>query len=73
MKLYVLSIEDGIVRAENENGAVIELLCADLPQKIYEGCVLIRNENGFVINEEETVSRKRLLHNKLSNLFSKNN
>lgn len=56
--LIIDRLEEGIAVCEPENGPMVELPLAKLPQGVREGDVLIPNGEGYRIDLEETRRRR---------------
>lgn len=72
MKLIVTAIEDGFVRLENENGQLFDYSIEDFPPEIHEGCVIIKKNDRYEIDETSTASRKKRVFSQLNRLLEKN-
>lgn len=70
LKYIVERIEDGIASLENiETGEITNYNISDIPFKIYEGDVLIFEEQMWRYDNEEKELRKIRIENKMKNLF----
>ena len=70
MKYTIDRITDGIAVLEDENGDLLSISAALLPENIREGSVLKEEDGEFIPDEnEESERRKKLfaLQNKLKN------
>lgn len=70
LKFIVERIEDDIASLENiETGDITNYNVSEIPFKIYEGDVLIFEEQMWKYDNEEKELRKSRIENKMKNLF----
>lgn len=74
MKYSVVSINEHIVRLENENGVITEHKISEFSDAIKEGMIVQTDTAGFFYaDNEETELRRNAVHKKMKRLFKKNN
>ena len=71
MKYSVERKEENIVLCEDDDGGQIKLDISELPQGVREGDIIVRTESGYVIDREETESRRRKMAALQKSLFNK--
>ncbi len=74
MALTVDNIENGIISCIDSDKNIVELKYDEIVGFVHEGCILVydETEGKYIIDSEETKSRKQSAHEKLNNLFRKN-
>lgn len=71
MKYSVERIEENIVLCEDDDGNVVKMKIKDLPKGIREGDIIVKTENGYTADSEETELRRRKMAELQKNVFGK--
>ena len=73
MKYSVERIEENIAICEDDLGKTIKLSLDELPENIREGDMIVRTENGYTIDSDETSVRRKKMAEMQKKLFNKKN
>ena len=73
MKYSVERIEEKIALCEDDLGKTIKLSLDELPENIREGEIIVRTENGYTIDSDETSARRKKMAEMQKKLFNKKN
>ena len=73
MKYSVERIEENIALCEDDLGGTIKLNLDELPENIREGEIIVRTENGYTIDSDETSARRKKMAEMQKKLFNKKN
>ena len=73
MKYSVERIEENIALCEDDLGKTIKLSLDELPENIREGEIIVRTENGYTIDSDETSARRKKMAEMQKKLFNKKN
>lgn len=68
MSYSVISIEDGIVVLEDENGALSRINISVFPKELREGQIVDLTESGYEINSEKTSAERRRIFEKFNSI-----
>ena len=71
MKYSVERIEENIALCEDDLGKTIKLRLDELPENIREGEIIVRTENGYTIDSDETSARRKKMAEMQRNIFGK--
>lgn len=71
MKYIVEAIEEGIAILVNDKKQKLQVKLSELPDEVKEGVVLILDCDRFIISEDETIRRRKLMFEKQKRLFGK--
>ena len=71
MKYSVERIEENIALCEDDLGKTIKLRLDELPENIREGEIIVRTENGYTIDTDETSVRRKKMAEMQKRLFNK--
>lgn len=71
MKYSVERIEENIALCEDDLGKTIKLRLDELPENIREGEIIVRTENGYTIDSDETSARRKKMAEMQKKLFNK--
>lgn len=71
MKYSVERIEENIALCEDDLGKTIKLRLDELPENIREGEIIVRTENGYTIDSDETSARRKKMAEMQKRLFNK--
>lgn len=71
MKYSVERIEENIAICEDDLGKTIKLSLDELPENIREGDMIVRTENGYTIDSDETSVRRKKMAEMQKKLFNK--
>ncbi len=71
MKFIIEEIENGVARAEKDDGTFCNIKLIDLPKNVKCGDVLIFENGEYKINTAQTDSRKEKMLSLQQRLFSK--
>lgn len=71
MKYSVERIEENIALCEDDLGKTIKLSLDELPENIREGEIIVRTENGYTIDSDETSARRKKMAEMQKRLFNK--
>lgn len=71
MKYSVERIEENIAICEDDLGETIKLSLDELPENIREGDIIVRTENGYTIDSDETSVRRKKMAEMQKKLFNK--
>ena len=71
MKYSVERIEENIAICEDDLGKTIKLSLDELPENIREGDIIVRTENGYTIDSDETSVRRKKMAEMQKKLFNK--
>lgn len=64
-------IEENLAVLVSDDGKTFAVKMSDLPENVQVGDVLIKNENVFTIDNDETEKRKERIMEKRKKLFGK--
>lgn len=73
MKYSVERIEENIALCEDDLGKTVKLRLDELPENIREGEIIVRTENGYTIDSDETSARRKKMAEMQKKLFNKKN
>lgn len=73
MKYSVERIEENIALCEDDLGETVKLRLDELPENIHEGEIIVRTENGYTIDSDETSARRKKMAEMQKRLFNKKN
>lgn len=73
MKYSVERIEENIALCEDDLGKTVKLRLDELPENIREGEIIVRTENGYTIDSDETSARRKKMAEMQKRLFNKKN
>lgn len=73
MKYSIDRIEENIAVCEGDDGNVLKLKLDELPENICEGDIIVRTENGYTIDSDETSVRRKKMAEMQKKLFNKKN
>ena len=73
MKYSVERIEENIALCEDDLGETVKLRLDELPENIREGDIIVRTENGYTIDSDETSVRRKKMAEMQKKLFNKKN
>lgn len=73
MKYSIDRIEENIAVCEGDDGNVLKLKLDELPENIREGEIIVRTENGYTIDSDETSARRKKMAEMQKKLFNKKN
>ena len=73
MKYSVERIEENVALCEYDLGKTVKLRLDELPENIREGDIIVRTENGYTIDSDETSVRRKKMAEMQKKLFNKNN
>ncbi|AOR24617.1 DUF3006 domain-containing protein [Clostridium taeniosporum] len=68
-KYIVDRIEENYVVIESSEGEIIEVSLSNIKGNIRDGDVLIKKEDVFIIDKEETLKRKQAINNMMKNMW----
>ena len=71
MKYSIDRIEENIAVCEGDDGNVLKLKLDELPENIREGDIIVRTENGYTIDTDETSVRRKKMAEMQRNIFGK--
>ena len=71
MKYSVERIEENIALCEDDLGKTVKLRLDELPENIREGEIIVRTENGYTIDSDETSARRKKMAEMQKRLFNK--
>ena len=71
MKYSVERIEENIALCEDDLGKTVKLRLDELPENIREGEIIVRTENGYTIDSDETSARRKKMAEMQRNIFGK--
>lgn len=71
MKYSVERIEENIALCEDDLGETVKLRLDELPENIHEGEIIVRTENGYTIDSDETSARRKKMAEMQKRLFNK--
>lgn len=71
MKYSVERIEENIALCEDDLGKTIKLSLDELPENIREGEIIVRTENGYTVDSDETSARRKKMAEMQKKLFNK--
>ena len=71
MKYSVERIEENIALCEDDLGKTVKLRLDELPENIREGEIIVRTENGYTIDSDETSARRKKMAEMQKKLFNK--
>lgn len=71
MKYSVERIEENIALCEDDLGETVKLRLDELPENIREGEIIVRTENGYTIDSDETSVRRKKMAEMQKKLFNK--
>ena len=71
MKYSVERIEENIALCEDDLGKTVKLRLDELPENIREGDIIVRTENGYTIDSDETSLRRKKMAEMQKKLFNK--
>lgn len=73
MKYSVERIEENVALCEDDLGKTVKLRLDELPENIREGDIIVRTENGYTIDTDETSVRRKKMAEMQKKLFNKKN
>ena len=73
MKYSVERIEENVALCEDDLGKTVKLRIDELPENIREGDIIVRTENGYTIDTDETSVRRKKMAEMQKKLFNKKN
>ena len=73
MKYSVERIEENVALCEDDLGKTVKLRLDELPENIREGDIIVRTENGYTIDTDETSVRRKKMADMQKKLFNKKN
>ena len=73
MKYSVERIEEKVALCEDDLGKTVKLRLDELPENIREGDIIVRTENGYTIDTDETSVRRKKMAEMQKKLFNKKN
>ena len=73
MKYSVERIEENVALCEDDLGKTVKLRLDELPENIREGDIIVRTENGYTIDSDETSVRRKKMADMQKKLFNKKN
>ncbi|MDD7615618.1 MAG: DUF3006 domain-containing protein [Clostridiaceae bacterium] len=73
MKYSVERIEENVALCEDDLGKTVKLRLDELPENIREGDIIVRTENGYTIDTDETSLRRKKMAEMQKKLFNKKN
>lgn len=73
MKYSVERIEENVALCEDDLGKTVKLRLEELPENIREGDIIVRTENGYTIDTDETSVRRKKMAEMQKKLFNKKN
>lgn len=73
MKYSVERIEEKVALCEDDLGKTVKLRLDELPENIREGEIIVRTENGYTIDSDETSVRRKKMAEMQKKLFNKKN
>ncbi len=71
MKYSVERIEENVALCEDDLGKTVKLRLEELPENIREGDIIVRTENGYTIDSDETSLRRKKMAEMQKKLFNK--
>lgn len=71
MKYSVERIEENVALCEDDLGKTVKLRLDELPENIREGDIIVRTENGYNIDSDETSVRRKKMAEMQKKLFNK--
>ena len=71
MKYSVERIEEKVALCEDNLGKTVKLRLDELPENIREGDIIVRTENGYTIDSDETSVRRKKMAEMQKKLFNK--
>ena len=71
MKYSVERIEENVALCEDDLGKTVKLRLDELPENIREGDIIVRTENGYTIDSDETSLRRKKMAEMQKKLFNK--
>ena len=73
MKYSVERIEENVALCEDDLGKTVKLRLDELPENVREGDIIVRTENGYTIDSDETSVRRKKMAEMQKKLFNKKN
>ena len=73
MKYSVERIEENVALCEDDLGKTVKLRLDELPENIREGDIIVRTENSYTIDSDETSVRRKKMAEMQKKLFNKKN
>ena len=73
MKYSIDRIEENVALCEDDLGKTVKLRLDELPENIREGDIIVRTENGYTIDSDETSVRRKKMAEMQKKLFNKKN
>ena len=73
MKYSVERIEENVALCEDDLGKTVKLRLDELSENIREGDIIVRTENGYTIDSDETSVRRKKMAEMQKKLFNKKN
>ena len=73
MKYSVERIEENVALCEDDLGKTVKLRLEELPENIREVDIIVRTENGYTIDTDETSVRRKKMAEMQKKLFNKKN
>ena len=71
MKYSVERIEENVALCEDDLGKTVKLRLDELPENIREGDIIVRTENGYTIDSDETSVLRKKMAEMQKKLFNK--
>lgn len=71
MKYSVERIEENVALCEDDLSKTVKLRLDELPENIREGDIIVRTENGYTIDSDETSVRRKKMAEMQKKLFNK--
>lgn len=71
MKYSVERIEENVALCEDDLSKTVKLRLDELPENIHEGDIIVRTENGYTIDSDETSVRRKKMAEMQKKLFNK--
>ena len=73
MKYSIDRIEENVALCEDDLGKTVKLRLDELSENIREGDIIVRTENGYTIDSDETSVRRKKMAEMQKKLFNKKN
>ena len=73
MKYSVERIEENVALCEDDLSKTVKLRLDELPENIREGDIIVRTENSYTIDSDETSVRRKKMAEMQKKLFNKKN
>lgn len=70
--MYIIDrIEEGLAVIYDDDSKIIDVMADEIKGNAREGAVLVKGENGFIVDEEETQKRFDNARKRLDKLFGR--